>query len=82
LNKKLYRRDKFMVRNVGDDFIKTHGPCNFTDEGRRKGKERLIERNMGWPPFIADDEERERVITEKLKGRRFDEPGMVMRFKK
>ena len=60
---------------------KPHGPNNLTDEGRRKGHEALVTRIAGWPHFIKDDKKREAHITKKMNGRRYDEPGMEVKFK-
>lgn len=48
---------------------------NITDEDRRKGAELLRERRDGWP--VVD----KTPFGERLRGRRFDEPGMEVKFK-
>lgn len=63
---------------------------NFTDEGRRKGQRVLRERLDGWPKVTTTWAKamKEGFRTAYNKdgieagwGRRFDEPGMVIKFK-
>jgi hypothetical protein len=54
---------------------------NLTSGGRRKGHAKAQENLGGWPAFIKNDKEREALITKKMNGRRYDEPGMEVRFK-
>jgi|TARA_B110000285_G_C15111245_1_gene611282 hypothetical protein len=53
----------------------------FTPEGRRAAAAELKARRDGWPSFIADPIEREEHVAKWMNGRRYDEPGMVVRFK-
>ena len=54
---------------------------NLTSGGRRKGHDKAKENLGGWPAFIKGDKEREEYIKEEMSGRRYDEPGMEVRFK-
>jgi hypothetical protein len=54
---------------------------NLTSSGRRKGHAKAKENLGGWPAFIKNYEEREANIKKRLNGRRYDEPGMEVRFK-
>ena len=54
---------------------------NLTSSGRRKGHAKAKENLGGWPAFIKGDKEREEYIKEEMNGRRYDEPGMEVRFK-
>jgi hypothetical protein len=54
---------------------------NLTSSGRRKGHAKAKETLGGWPSFIKNDEEREADIKKRLNGRRYDEPGMEVKFK-
>jgi len=60
---------------------KSHKSNNLTDEGRKKGHDNLMTRLKDWPSYIKNDMQREACITEKMNGRRYDEPGMEVRFK-
>jgi hypothetical protein len=54
---------------------------NLTSSGRRKGHAKAKETLGGWPSFIKNNEEREADIKKRLNGRRYDEPGMEVKFK-
>jgi len=54
---------------------------NLTSRGRRKGHAKAKENLGGWPAFIKGDKEREEYIKGEMKGRRYDELGMEVRFK-
>ena len=54
---------------------------NLTSRGRRKGHAKAKENLGGWPAFIKGDKEREEYIKGEMKGRRYDELGIEVRFK-
>jgi hypothetical protein len=53
----------------------------YTPEKRAEVVTKTKEHFLGWPSFIANNKEREEYIKEKMNGRRYDEPGMEVRFK-